>query len=924
MTADLSDKDLETARKQLIKASMLLRVSLNDEKVLSANRAAGQLVGGDNANPVGLHFPSVFRESDYVKECLRQAADSDQPVQFHVHLADENAIVTFFGVASQADENGEISVLVDGRLVPFDSETKSKLDAVERMQAVIEFDLEGNVLRANANFLGLMGYKAEELRGKHHSLFCPESLVKSAEYRTMWEKLARGEALDGEFERKDKSGKTVWIRANYNPVFGPDGKVQRVAKFAMDVTEAKLAQAESTATMAAVGRSMALIEFDLDGHVLSANDAFLKVMGFRRENENVIGLHHSTFCDKDYASSPEYKEFWRRLRKGEPESGEFPRKAADGRRVWLRASYNPVVGPDGTVMKVVKAALDVTAERTANKEIAERMEAVNSSQLVAEYTPDGLLLSMNQAYLDRSGYELSALLNKPAATLWVRNGEETREYQRFWHARTAGERITETGRRFGRRGTDFYVNATFTPIRDIEGRVVRVLELGQDVTEERNRNAIFEGTVKAISRAQAVIEFDLDGTILGANDNFLDLLGYKEREVVGKHHRIFCPPEVASSESYRTFWETLGRGEFVQGVFERITARGEEISIRASYNPIFDVDGKPVKVIKFATDITAQIRRNAEFESKFKAIDRAQAVIEFDLEGNVLAANENFLRVTGYSSREVLGQHHAMFCTPDHVKSQQYRDFWIALRKGEVTSGRFHRVAKFDRDFWIHATYAPLLDSHGKPVGVIKYAHDVTAQVEMETMIHDRAEEMRGMVGQLEASIGQIDASTRSTIAVAKDTEGAASGGFAELNRAIETIDEIARGSKDVTEMARVISEIANQTNLLAFNAAIEAARAGEYGVGFSVVADEVRKLAERSSKAAQEITRQVNESSTQVALGKDRSNSARAAFERIVEGVNETGGAVDLISRSVEQQKEVSRAVVGLIGSLAQVAKAG
>ena len=206
---------------------------------------------------------------------------------------------------------------------------------------------------------------------------------------------------------------------------------------------------------------------------------------------------------------------------------------------------------------------------------------------------------------------------------------------------------------------------------------------------------------------------------------------------------------------------------------------------------------------------------------------------------------------------------------------------------------------------------------------MIKYAHDVTMQVQMENLIREKAEEMRGMIGQLEASIGQIDQSTSSTIAVAKDTEGAASGGFSELNRAIETIDQIAKGSKDVTEMARVISDIANQTNLLAFNAAIEAARAGEYGVGFSVVADEVRKLAERSSKAAMEITRQVNESAAQVELGKDRSNSARAAFERIVEGVHETGAAVDMISRSVDQQKVVSREVVGLISALAQVSKA-
>ena len=242
------------------------------------------------------------------------------------------------------------------------------------------------------------------------------------------------------------------------------------------------------------------------------------------------------------------------------------------------------------------------------------------------------------------------------------------------------------------------------------------------------------------------------------------------------------------------------------------------------------------------------------------------------------------------------------------------------MRKGEEKGGRFRRIAKFGREFWIQATYAPLFDMHGRPVGVIKYAYDVTSQVQLENLIREKSEAMREMVRLLEASIQQIGEATDSTMAVSQDTKAAASGGFDELNRAIEVIDLIDKSSKDVTEMARVISDIANQTNLLAFNAAIEAARAGEYGVGFSVVADEVRKLAERSSNAAMEITRLVNESGSQVALGKDRSNSARAAFERIVDSVQDTGGAVTKISDSVGKQKDVSRDVVGLISTLAQV----
>ncbi|MEI4488182.1 PAS domain S-box protein [Frigidibacter sp. MR17.14] len=917
MGADMSDVDLEALRKLTVKASMLMRVGLNGYKIEAANRAAAQLVGGGNQTPIGRKFTELFRESAYVQKCLEQAADSEDPVQFHVHMADEGAVVTFFGVASQAPGGGT-SVIVDGRTVPFDTETQSKLDAVQRTQAVIEFGRDGTILAANGNFLDLTGYKREALVGKNHKILCRREFAESADYQKMWERLSRGEVVDGEFERLGRDGEPIWIRANYNPVLGPDGSVVRVIKFAMDVTRMKLDRAEADSKIAAVGEAMAMIEFDLEGRVIAANHTFLALMGY--EADEIVGIHHSAFCDDAYVRSDDYPAFWRALREGQALSGEFKRRTKAGDWVWIRASYNPVKGPDGRVLKVVKAALDVTFERNAANEIQGRMEAVRRAQLVAEYAPDGVILDMNDKYLELTGYEIEDVRGKPGAMMWNREAEETRDYIRFFNALAAGESRQGSWRRFGLRGRDFHIGSIFTPITDLDGKITRILELGRDMSEERARAAEHESTLLAISRAQSVIEFDMEGRILAANENFLSLTGYRAEQLVGEHHRIFCSPAHAASEAYRSFWETLRRGEFVTGEFERLARDGSEVIMQASYNPIMDSDGRPVKVVKFATDITAQRKRNAAFECKFHAIDRAQAVIEFDLEGNIISANENFLRVSGYSARELKGQHHSMLCSPDHVKTLEYRDFWIALSKGEGQQGRFHRVAKFDRDFWIQATYAPLLGIKGEPIGVIKYAHDVTEQVLLENLIREKAIAMREMIAQLQTSIGQIDAATSSTVKASRETRSAASGGFDELNRAIEVIDLIAKGSTNVTEMAKVISDIANQTNLLAFNAAIEAARAGEFGVGFSVVADEVRKLAERSSNAALEITRLVTESAAQVDLGKGRSNSARLAFERIVECVHETGGAVDAISGSVEKQKDVSREVVDLISTLARV----
>lgn len=789
MASDLSPQDLEHAQQLLAKTSLLLRVKLPEGKVSAANEIAEKLFAK------GAVFPALFRETDLVKQTMETALKGGDPVAFHAHLADKSVSGTMLATVSKAPDSAT-DVIVDGRLIPVDTELRSRIEVLDRAQAVIEFKPDGTILTANPNFLQAMGYAAPEIEGKHHSMFCRPEYVNHPDYKKMWENLAEGKAEDGEFERVDKNGKSVWIRACYNPVAGPDGKI----------------------------------------------------------------------------------------------------------------------------VKVIKTAMDVTAEHNAANEIRGRMEAVNNAQLVAEYTPDGSFVAMNTAYLKLTGYDFSELEKEPAAKIWTKDGAETKEYLRFWDELSEGKTVTGVYRRFGNRSRQFYFRSTFTPIRDLEGRIERVIELSLDITEAQNRNAEFEGVVNAIRRAQAVIEFDLEGNVLTANDNFLSVMGYSKEEIVGKHHSTFCSSELTKSDAYRTFWATLARGEFISGEFARLTKSGEEVFIQASYNPIFDVDGRPVKIVKFASDVTEQSKRNAEFESKFNAIDRSQAVIEFDLEGNILSANENFLRTTGYSMRELQGQHHSMFCQSDYVKSQEYCDFWISLGKGEQKSGRFCRVAKFDREFWIQATYAPLFDNHGAPAGVIKYAYDVTSQVQLENLIREKAESMRGMVQALEGSIEQIGEATDSTIAVSKDTRSAASGGFEELNRAIEVIDLIDKSSKEVTEMARVISDIANQTNLLAFNAAIEAARAGEYGVGFSVVADEVRKLAERSSNAALEITRLVNESGSQVAMGKDRSNSARQAFERIVESVQETGGAVTKISESVGSQKTVSRDVVNLISTLAQV----
>lgn len=230
----------------------------------------------------------------------------------------------------------------------------------------------------------------------------------------------------------------------------------------------------------------------------------------------------------------------------------------------------------------------------------------------------------------------------------------------------------------------------------------------------------------AMDKSFAIIEFEMDGTIVDANRNFLDVMGYDLNEIKGKHHSMFATEDYAQSREYKDFWEALRRGEFQSGQFKRIGKDGREVWIEASYNPISKGDGKPFRVVKFATDITDHKENMAKLHGQVEAIDKSQAVIEFELDGTIVTANKNFLDVMGYSLDEIQGKHHSMFAPGDYAQSQEYKDFWASLRRGEFQAGQYERVGKGGKQVWIEASYNPILDPSGKPVKVIKIATDLT------------------------------------------------------------------------------------------------------------------------------------------------------------------------------------------------------
>ncbi|MCU6619459.1 methyl-accepting chemotaxis protein [Achromobacter mucicolens] len=380
------------------------------------------------------------------------------------------------------------------------------------------------------------------------------------------------------------------------------------------------------------------------------------------------------------------------------------------------------------------------------------------------------------------------------------------------------------------------------------------------------------GQIDAIHKSQAVIEFDLNGHILTANQNFLDTMGYALDEIQGQHHRMFIAPQERGSAQYAAFWERLGQGAHDSGRYRRIRKDGSDVWLQASYNPIFDRRGQPLKVIKYATDITEQQHRQADSEGQLEAISKVQAIIEFELDGTIVRANDLFLNAVGYRADEVLGRHHSMFVPADEARSTAYKDFWRRLRNGEHDTGQYMRLGKGGRQVWIEASYNPIFDAQGRPFKVVKFATDITKRF---TAAQTLQVAVQGLTENAERA--------RQANSLAQDASRVAETGGDTMREVVATMEAITGSSRRISEIIGVMDGIAFQTNILALNAAVEAARAGEHGKGFAVVASEVRNLAQSSAAAAKEIKALITTSVAQVEGGAVHVQSAGGTMEGIV-----------------------------------------
>jgi methyl-accepting chemotaxis protein len=569
-----------------------------------------------------------------------------------------------------------------------------------------------------------------------------------------------------------------------------------------------------------------------------------------------------------------------------------------------------------------------------------------------EFAPDGTVLAANENFLKMFGYSLDEILGQHHSLFLDHEAKNADGYRRMWQAIAAGEPQAGEYKRYGKGGREIWINATYSPIFDDDGNVVRVITFARDISSGKQRFTDLVGQLNAISKSQAVIEFSLDGTVLNANDNFLNALGYALGEIKGQHHSMFVEEAERNSSAYREFWAALNRGEYRAAEYKRIGKGGKEIWINASYNPIFDADGKPFKVVKYATDVTAQKNAAADATGQLSAISKSQAVIEFQLDGTILTANDNFLNALGYTLPEIKGQHHRLFVEEAERNAPAYREFWASLARGEYQSAEYKRIGKGGREIWIQASYNPIFDPSGRPYKVVKYATDITARAKARTEVTQAVNSLTGtsrsLNDQSQLMASSADATSNRAVVVSAASEQVSksvqtvSAGAEEMTASIReisksasdaarvaasavqlahdtnaTVSKLGDSSIEIGKVIKVITSIAQQTNLLALNATIEAARAGEAGKGFAVVANEVKELAKETAKATEDISQKIEtiQADTKSAVG---------AIGQITGVINEINNISGTIASAVEEQtattSEISRNIAEAARGAAEI----
>lgn len=493
-----------------------------------------------------------------------------------------------------------------------ETDERSQIIAINSTQAVAQFALDGTLIIANDMFHSIFGYQPFEIQSANHSFFLAEDEEDSAEAAQFWKLVAHGEHKSGEFRRRGRNGREIWLQGVYSPVQDAAGRATKIVLFASDITRQKLEQVDYEWQINAIHKSNIVVTFDTFGTILDANEIFLKSTGYQLDD--IVGNHHRIFVESTHAHGSNYAIFWADLQKGKHRAGTYRRKRKDGSAIWLQATYNPIFDASGNVMKIVKYASEVTAERMIQADHQGQIAAINNVQCVASFDLDGILIDANENFLTATGYKFADVRGKHHRIFVEQKLVNSPAYQSFWDGFRNGDIQSGEFKRICKDGSEIWMQATYTPILDMNGKPFKVVKYANDITAEKLAEADFRGQIEAINKVQAVAVFKLDGTILDFNENFETIFQYQRDELIGQHHSCLVERDIYTSRDYAEFWRDLRAGTAQGGMVKRLGKGGKAVWIQASYNPIFDLNGVPAKVVLYATDVSENVALAEAFE----------------------------------------------------------------------------------------------------------------------------------------------------------------------------------------------------------------------------------------------------------------------------------------------------------------------
>ena len=590
-----------------------------------------------------------------------------------------------------------------------------------------------------------------------------------------------------------------------------------------------------------------------------------------------------------------------------------------------------------TANKVSPNETKVIQNGNTSKEDEALRQAVDTGWACIEFDPTGKIIKANDNFVLIMGYSQSSEMEGKHHKIFCEEDYvNSKLYKTFWSDLAKGNTQAGEFKRIKKDGEYVWINASYAPIKDLKGKVVKVIKIAADITnmvldreemiqqkeemaaqeEELKQNleemsvaqkemerigAQADAVKAAVDIGWASIEFEPDGTILEANDNFLNTLGYSSNEIVGKHHSIFCESDYAKSKEYSNFWKDLANGDIKTGEFKRIGKDENDVWINASYTPIKDKKGKIFKVIKIASNISDMIRARERGEAMESAVNSGWASIEFKPDGTILEANNNFLEALGYSSNEVIGKHHSMFCEVDYVKSKEYNDFWKDLANGVIQAGEFKRIEKNGNDVWINASYTPIKDEKGKVSKIIKIAVNISdiklPVLEVSEMLQAISE------GDLTKEI------TLTSTGYVNDMANAVTAATENLNTILSHIDElsnlVAASSEEMLTKAEQMKgntqEVASAIQQMAEGAQDQAQQTDES----STLIENVLSVAKKVAEKADLIKKSAAQSNT-------NSREGMKTIESVVDSMNEIQSSANITSDSIKtltlRSEEIAR----------------